>query len=125
MLSFFLSKNYIYIYGSGGYDEGGYIEGVLGCGVIMWLNESFWFVVLSWFISVIEVHSGVSDLQEGNWICIVVFIQKGRCGCNAMRGIGWKYSLRPLFWQEVKEVFFQMVLVNLLVMQVCMRSRGR
>ena len=66
----------------------------------------------------IEVHSGVSDLQEGNWegirICIVVFIQKGQCGCNAMRGIGCKYSLRP-----------QMVLVNLLVMQVCMRSRGR
>ena len=59
----------------------------------------------------IEVHSGVSDLQEGNWegirICIVVFIQKGQCGCNAMRGIGCKYSLRPLFWQEVKEVFFK------------------
>ena len=63
--------------------------------------------------------------MEGIWICIVVFIQKGQCGCNAMRGIGCKYSLRPLFWQEVKEVFFQMVLVNLLVMQVCMRSRGR
>ena len=59
----------------------------------------------------IEVHSGVSDLQEGNWegirICIVVFIQKGQCVCNAMRGIGCKYSLRPLFWQEVKEVFFK------------------
>ena len=59
----------------------------------------------------IEVHSGVSDLQEGNWegirICIVVFIQKGQCGWNAMRGIGCKYSLRPLFWQEVKEVFFK------------------
>ena len=39
--------------------------------------------------------------------------------CNAIRGIGYKYSLRPLFWQEVKEFFFQMVLVNLLVMQVC------
>ena len=63
--------------------------------------------------------------MEGIRICIVVFIQKGQCGCNAMRGIRWKYSLRPLFWQEVKEVFFQMVLVNLLVMQVCMRSRGR
>ena len=60
--------------------------------------------------------------MEGIWICIVVFIQKGGCGCNAMRGIGYKYSLRPLFWQEVN--FFQMVLVNLLVMQVCMRSRG-
>ena len=43
--------------------------------------------------------------MEGIWICIVVFIQKSGCGCNAMRGIGYKYSLRPLFWQEVKEVF--------------------
>ena len=43
--------------------------------------------------------------MEGIWICIVVFIQKNGCGCNAMRGIGYKYSLRPLFWPEVKEVF--------------------
>ena len=55
-----------------------------------------------------------------------LYIQKSRCGCNAMRGIGCKYSPRPLFWQEVKDVFFfQMVLVNLLLMQVRMRSRGR
>ena len=44
--------------------------------------------------------------MEGIWIYIVVFIQKSWCGCNAMRGIGWKYSLRPLFWQEVKDIFF-------------------
>ena len=43
--------------------------------------------------------------MEGIQICIVVFIQKGQCGCNAMRGIGCKYSLRPLFWQEVKRFF--------------------
>ena len=30
---------------------------------------------------------------------------EGSVGCNAMRGIGYKYSLRPLFWPEVKEVF--------------------
>ena len=74
----------------------------------------------------IEVDSGVSDLQEGNWkVYGFVEYTEESVWCNAMRGIGYKYSLRPLFWQEVKEVFFQMVLVNLLVMQVCMRSRGR
>ena len=35
----FAQELYIIIYGSGGYDEGGYIEGVSGCGVIVWLND--------------------------------------------------------------------------------------
>ena len=35
----FEQELYIIIYGSGGYDEGGYIEGVSGCGVIVWLND--------------------------------------------------------------------------------------
>ena len=25
-------------------------------------------------------------------------------GCNAIKDIGWKYSVRLRFWQEVKEV---------------------
>ena len=37
--AFIFLKQELYIYGSGGYDEGGYIEGVSGCGVIMWLND--------------------------------------------------------------------------------------
>ena len=39
LLRFHFFKQELYIYGSGGYDEGGYIEGVSGCGVIMWLND--------------------------------------------------------------------------------------
>ena len=35
----FAQELYIIIYGSGGYDEGGYIEGVSGCEVIVWLND--------------------------------------------------------------------------------------
>ena len=74
----------------------------------MWLMIKLKVSGLLWFISVIEVHSGVFDLQEGNWkVYGLVFIQKGGCGCNAMRGIGCKYCLRPLFWQEVKDVFFK------------------
>ena len=57
-------------------------------------------------------------------IYIVVFIQKGGCGCNAIRGIGSE----GLFLAGVERGclgVFKMVLVNLLVMQVCMRSRGK
>ena len=63
----------------------------------------------------IKVDSGVSDLQEGGmdlyssvyterWVLGVMQYRRVGVGCNAIRDIGWKYSVRLLFWQEVKEV---------------------
>ena len=45
-----------------------------------------------------------SSVYTERWVLGVMQYRRVGVGCNAIRDIGWKYSVRLLFWQEVKEV---------------------